>query len=650
MAILKDEIIISYLATYNRVPLYDEYLLYKNNEQISTMKDLVWHLSQTPEANSVGSAFPTPSTYTAEFAAGLRAGYDGTYGNGVWGFTDLSWKGQVIDCSWDLGSSVFSDEDVAKILFAAMYIVSVWRNMFGNNDTVKAELTTDDIHVAFTVLYLFVVKEQKPQYMNWQTDYTVWANIPKDLTTALYAENSLGRWEDNVFLNAAFREFEASGTHIDKINKTKAYITNVTEIGNTIIGLGEVSNSDSNAVYSSTSLSGEWQVGSKIYNVTLDDAYGAVVDLDDTSDSLSILLEKFAIEDVNYGAEYIAAYNILVDKAINSTRAPFKILSDMIDNTPSNELSSKEKLSIKKNALMNLLTSVTSSAQSSAMQLVDKKYKFKDELISSSSQAIKSQYDAMMVMAQKKALEEQVVDNRRIRAMDALSDTYGTMMAGGLIPNEQMWQEYFRIHKELSRNSLESDKLKNFVGTWTPASYVDGTYVAEVYTDNGDGTYTLTTPASGTLVDGYRYQEPCSTVGVDISVTVNNDGVTPAKGGSIRNGKGEYIANVLRTDDLKRPGNFWFVDLSHWHMANPSGYKESGETPTDMPNRLCSISLDGINYWKHGDIVYVAEIIDPVASNDEPTVLYKRMSGYSAGSSVTVAPSKIEETNSTAVV
>lgn len=51
--------------------------------------------------------------------------------------------------------------------------------------------------------------------------------------------------------------------------------------------------------------------------------------------------------------------------------------------------------------------------------------------------------DTDYVGAQQTALEEQVIDNRLIKGIDALGDTYGTFGAGGLTVSSDMWANYY---------------------------------------------------------------------------------------------------------------------------------------------------------------------------------------------------------------
>jgi len=78
-------------------------------------------------------------------------------------------------------------------------------------------------------------------------------------------------------------------------------------------------------------------------------------------------------------------------------------------------------------------------------------------------------------------------------------------------------------------------------------------------------------------------------------------------------------------------------------IGTPMSFKK-----TDKPGQLSSISLDGINYWRHGDIVYVQPIYDnmqveKVDANGDilpKTIVskaYRRISALASGQSSEIA-------------
>ena len=58
--------------------------------------------------------------------------------------------------------------------------------------------------------------------------------------------------------------------------------------------------------------------------------------------------------------------------------------------------------------------------------------------------------DTSYVSSQEQALEEQVVDNRIIKAIDTLGDTYGTFGAGGITVNADQWATYYNLVDQLT--------------------------------------------------------------------------------------------------------------------------------------------------------------------------------------------------------
>lgn len=67
---------------------------------------------------------------------------------------------------------------------------------------------------------------------------------------------------------------------------------------------------------------------------------------------------------------------------------------------------------------------------------------------------------AAKVLEEKNALVQSVIDNRKIKALDSLADTYGTFGAGGLTMSGEMWNIYFGIVADLV------SELNDYKGTW----------------------------------------------------------------------------------------------------------------------------------------------------------------------------------------
>ena len=69
-------------------------------------------------------------------------------------------------------------------------------------------------------------------------------------------------------------------------------------------------------------------------------------------------------------------------------------------------------------------------------------------------------YQADKILEEKKALVQSVIDNRKIKALDSLADTFGTFGAGGLTLSEDMWTVYFGIVSDLV------SELGDYRGAW----------------------------------------------------------------------------------------------------------------------------------------------------------------------------------------
>ena len=58
--------------------------------------------------------------------------------------------------------------------------------------------------------------------------------------------------------------------------------------------------------------------------------------------------------------------------------------------------------------------------------------------------------DIGLITAQKDGIIQQVIDNRKIKALNSLANTYGTFGAGGLTLSADMWTTYFNLASDLS--------------------------------------------------------------------------------------------------------------------------------------------------------------------------------------------------------
>jgi len=348
-------------------------------------------------------------------------------------------------------------------------------------------------------------------------------------------------------------------------------------------------------------------------------------------------IDAITFTPADFETEYSYLYKKLLGQQMGTIDNEDSVLNKLfalIDAEP--DVTPREKLSMKKNAYMQMLGNITSSAQQLALQLADKKHKFEGEIKATAANTLKIVNEADLTKTREDVMIQQVIDNRRIKAMDSLGDTFSTGMAGGLVPTASMWNEYFRLSKELTRNELENEELIAYQGPWKPTSETADLPAGEVHDGSNWGTATPEEKAIGHywIVDlsGWTRDYPTNRlyneaanatqwVGADgLNYTVDEEGTT-----------------ILVTQ-----------------IGTPKPINK-----TDIPGSLCSIPLDGVNYWRHGDIVYVKGITG-TATTESTTQsgelvrtgimvhTYRRIAGLASGTSVIVAPDAPTEVNDAA--
>jgi len=197
------------------------------------------------------------------------------------------------------------------------------------------------------------------------------------------------------------------------------------------------------------------------------DDWGEWVTATDTSnltDTDLVEYRSYQTYDIDYLGEYITIYEQLVETSmISQANDKDSILTKqfaLLDEY-SEQLSQKEIVAAKNAAYSDLRAQIMTNSQKTAMALVEKKYRFDKELEQLDQQLAmmghqvdKAKGDAEYVAAQIIALKEQVIDNRKIKALDSLADTYGTFGAGGLTVSSDMWQVYFEIVDDLATTTF----------------------------------------------------------------------------------------------------------------------------------------------------------------------------------------------------
>ena len=196
--------------------------------------------------------------------------------------------------------------------------------------------------------------------------------------------------------------------------------------------------------------------------LTTDDwgEWETATDTSDLTETDLVEYRTYQSYDINYLEDYIEVYEQLVETSMKSEgEGKDSILTKQFAllDSAAEQLSVKELISAKNTAYSNLRSQIMTNSQKTAMAIIEKKYRFNKELEQLDKQlelmghqVDKAEGDAAYVAAQKTALEEQVVDNRKIKALDSLADTYGTFGAGGLTVSSDMWEVYFEIVDDLA--------------------------------------------------------------------------------------------------------------------------------------------------------------------------------------------------------
>jgi len=151
---------------------------------------------------------------------------------------------------------------------------------------------------------------------------------------------------------------------------------------------------------------------------------------------------------------YIDDFNLAYNNILTNAKGNATIYDDIIKfidvQEAAGELTKQQSLNAKIQVMTNFQTHMVSSSQNIALQLVDKKYKFDKELAMLDAQIAKVNADTSLVTAQEAGITQQVVDNRKIKALNSLSNTYGVFGSGGITMSTDMWTTYFSIVGDLA--------------------------------------------------------------------------------------------------------------------------------------------------------------------------------------------------------
>ena len=194
-----------------------------------------------------------------------------------------------------------------------------------------------------------------------------------------------------------------------------------------------------------------------------------------------------------YITEFNTAYSGILTEA-KSTGLIFDDIKAFIETSKdAGVISEPQSFQSKLQVMTAFQNQLIASAQNVALQLVDKKFKFDKELAMLDAQISKINSDKALVDAQKDGITQQVIDNRKIKALNSLANTYGTFGAGGLTLSSDMWETYFNLISSLISN------LNDYKGEWNANT---NTPDISAITDMKEGDFYRVSIAGSTNLDG----------------------------------------------------------------------------------------------------------------------------------------------------
>jgi len=199
----------------------------------------------------------------------------------------------------------------------------------------------------------------------------------------------------------------------------------------------------------------------------LSDAYKNVEDVEKEFEEYKaqiVALEQITPKD--FTKRYKALYGEIVD-GTKDTAFYKEMIKNINDSFANYTITDEEKIQLLTNSMIGIVNGVTQNAMSTALQVLDKEIKISLELKTLWAESdlktaqIKVQKNQAKVMladevykkTQEKTLRESVTDNRLIKSLDSQSEMIGTIGAGGLVPSETMFKNFYKLNNLLLLNS-----------------------------------------------------------------------------------------------------------------------------------------------------------------------------------------------------
>ena len=155
---------------------------------------------------------------------------------------------------------------------------------------------------------------------------------------------------------------------------------------------------------------------------------------------------------VDFKPKYQANFSSILASTIAAGTPYQETLSFLNTQFDQYNLTDEYKAQLQAQLLSNMTISFTNSAMQTAISVTDKEIMADvqyDNAVKQGTlldkQITKLEADTALVGAQEDAITQQVIDNRKIKVIDAMGEAYGTVSAGGLTVSADMWTKWFNF-------------------------------------------------------------------------------------------------------------------------------------------------------------------------------------------------------------
>jgi len=158
---------------------------------------------------------------------------------------------------------------------------------------------------------------------------------------------------------------------------------------------------------------------------------------------------------------FISIYGIIVTEATKAD-SPYDLTKQFIEDEVNNlNITEKEKAEIMANLMAQVTMGITQQAMIVALQAKVAEDKTAAEVANieavTATEGKKLEVmdaDKAYKTAQKTSLEQSIIDNQKIKFLDANGNMIGVLGAGGLVPPEKLFENFFTVSNQLLGTSL----------------------------------------------------------------------------------------------------------------------------------------------------------------------------------------------------